>query len=211
MKKGNTNQDDSNHTIDNLCKRDKNKMIELLKQLNELKKRCSFLESNINSQNMENQRIEMKNELIAKQIEEVDQKFNESSSLSKEHPKQLEELQLAIQATEAENSNLRAKIKDSTSEANELNNELQILNLKYNHIYKDASVSCQFSKHKEKCINTDDVIENYADKSIQIPERKKEIDFLYEDSTSNNFEPVGTLFDAPDEEITSLISILNNV
>ncbi|KAK8885154.1 hypothetical protein M9Y10_044283 [Tritrichomonas musculus] len=209
MKKGN-NPDDS-HTIDNLCKKDKNKMIELLKQLNELKKRCAFLESSINSQNNENQRIEMKNEFISKQIEEVEQKFNESSDLSKEFPKQLEELTLAIQATEIENSNLKVKIKDSTSEASELNNELQRLSAKYNPIYKDASVSCTFSKRREKCINTDDVTANYVEKEFQIPERKKETDFLYEDLTSNTIEPVGTLYDAPDEEITNLISILNSI
>lgn len=211
MKKGNSNQDESTHTIDNLCKKDKNKIIELLKRLNELKKRCAFLESNINHQNMENQSIETKNDIITKQIDEINQKFNEESSLTSGFPKQLEDLQLAIQATETENLNLKAKIKDSTSEVSELTEVLKQLDSKYNRIKVDASVSCKFSKHREKCINTDDVTANYADAEVQNPERKTEADFYYEDLTSNTFGPVGTLFDAPDDEINSLISILNSV
>lgn len=205
MKKGN-DQEANDHTIDNLCKRDKNKMIELLKQLNELKKRCAFLDSSINNQNLENQRVEIKNDVISKQIEDVEHKFNESSNISKEYPKQFEEFTLAIQVSETECANLRAQIEDSESQAAELREVLNILNSKYNRIYKDASVSC-FAKCKEKETNTDDVTQNYVDCELQIPERKVEKDFLYEDFTTNN--PIGTYFDAPDDEITSLIAILN--
>lgn len=211
MKKGNSNQDDSTHTIDNLCKKDKNKMIELLKQLNEMKKRCAFLESKINSQNVENQHIEVTNDIISKQIEDVNQKFNELENSTKENPKKLEDLQLKIQATETENSNFKAKIKDCNSEISELTEVLRQLDSKYNRIKIDASVSCRFAKHREICINTDDVTKNYVEIGIQNPEKKTEAEFYYEDLTSNNFGPVGTLFDTPDDEINSLITILNSV
>ncbi|OHT05867.1 tropomyosin [Tritrichomonas foetus] len=208
MKKGNE-QDNSNHTIDNLCKRDKNKVIELLKQLNELRKRCAFLESNIESQVLENQRVEGRNEMIAKQIEATEMKFSEASDLAADTPSKLEGLTLNIQATETESSNLRMKIEDSEKEIKILQDELTILKDKYGHIYLDASVSCVAKCHN-MCLNTED-LQNYENKELQIPEKEKEMEFLYDDSNSHIPDVHSAYYDQPDDEISNLIVLLNNI
>ena len=208
MKKG--GEEDTTQTIDNLCKRDKNKVIELLKQLNELRKRCSFLESKIEAQSHENERIEGRNEMIAQQIDATEKKFSEASEVSKDSPKQLEELTLNIQTSEIENSNLRLKIEDSEREIKSLKDNLQELKTKYDRIYLDASVSC-IAKCFDKSITTDDVSQNHANKEVQAPEKRVQMDYLYDDSQTNLGESFSVYYSQPDDDINNLISILNHI
>ena len=80
------------HTLDNLCKSDKEKVVEMLKQLNELKKRCNTLEQELDTSHNENLRLIGREEIMKKQLESMEIKLFDSVELSKKSQAQVEQL-----------------------------------------------------------------------------------------------------------------------
>ena len=103
------------HTIDNLCKKDKGQV--MLKQLNELKKRCASLEAEIESQTLKNQRISGRDDVLAQQLDVKESKLFEFVELSKYAQSKIESLTLNLQKVQSDNNIMKTRISESESEA----------------------------------------------------------------------------------------------
>ena len=63
------------HTLDNLCKSDKEKLMEMIKQLNEVQKRCNALEIELENLQQENQRLNGREDVMKSQLEAMENKL----------------------------------------------------------------------------------------------------------------------------------------
>lgn len=193
------------HTIDNLCKKDKGQVIEMLKQLNELKKRCSNLESAIDEKNHENQRINGRNEVLSQQLESIEAKLFESVELSKDAQSKIEILTTNLQNIESDNNLFKSRIRDSEAEVQNLRKSYHELNLKYDRILVDTSVLCG-NTTVEQATSTDD----YAIKQRSVEVQVGESAFQNLSNDSSHSEVFTDSLQEPDKDLIDLIKLLNH-
>lgn len=205
------------HTIDNLNKKDKAKVIEMLKQLNELRKRCACLESQIENQIQENTKLSQRNDMIMHKVESTEAQLFDTINISEDTQSQIEKMTLTLQRVESDVVVIRQKADDAEVERETLQNSLNILRQKYDHIHVDTSVQHQQSL-LDKVTNTVCFMENFQDEESQIPERtsstQRKSTFIT-DNDNNNIESstqisfVESFDDEADEDINNIIMMLN--
>ena len=117
------------HTLDNLCKKEKDKVVDMLKQLNELKKRCASLEKELNDKQLENQRLTGQTEGMSQQLDATQAKLIEYIELSKESQTQIEQLSLKLQKSESEKKVLTARYRDCQAEVSSLKDQIRQLRM----------------------------------------------------------------------------------
>jgi predicted RNase H-like nuclease (RuvC/YqgF family) len=128
----------SDHTIDNLCPPHKQKVMELLKQINELSKRCGILESQIAIVNTEHQTQQNINSEMRQKIEMEELRLQEATHLSVSAHEQIQRLTTEFQRKDAEVGLLKIKVNESKREVSTLNTSYQELHMKYDKCYQDT-------------------------------------------------------------------------
>lgn len=156
------------HTLDNLCKKEKDRVVEMLKQLNELKKRCNALEQQLEAKQLENERLAGRDEVMTKQLETTHAKLLESIELSKDSQAQIEQLSLKLQKSEAEKKALNARVKEAQAESQSLKENVRKMRMKHEKIMVTASVQCRFVTCDKSC-NTQDSALDLQNAAVQVP------------------------------------------
>jgi chromosome segregation ATPase len=128
----------TDHTIDHLCPAHKAKVVELLKQLNELRKRCGFLESQIEAADAEEDRLERIHAGIGDKIEAEKQRLAEATSVAAAADDQIDRLAHEYEQIQSESGVLRFKIDESEQEVALLTSTYKQLRLKYDRVYADT-------------------------------------------------------------------------
>jgi hypothetical protein len=118
------------HTLDNLCQREKEKVIEMLKQLNEMKKRCAALEQSLESGRLENQRLSGREEVISRELESSQARLIETVESSKDAQVQVEDLSLRLQQSESDRRVATARVRESQAEIQALSDAVRRARLK---------------------------------------------------------------------------------
>lgn len=220
------------HTLDNLCKKEKDKVFDMLKQLSELKKRCSALEKELNEKQLENQHLSGQTESLKHQYEAVQSKLIEYIELSNESRTKIDQYSLKLQRSESDKKNLAARYRDSQAEVTSLRDQIRQLRLKHDHIYANASVSCRIITC-DKSSNTFDTSLNLRDQAVQYPIESTFVEQLPPSSSSRqnanyqtsisfptmeqtnyqieNSQEYSNLQTETDEDLTKLICMLNNM
>ena len=203
------------HTIDNLCKKDKSQVIEMLKQLNELKKRCASLETEIESQTLENQRISGRDDVLAQQLDATESKLFEFVELSKDAQSKIESLTLNLQKIQSDNNLIKTRISESESEVELLRETYRQLQLKHDHVLVETGVLSRFPT-KEIGTNTTDYSTTQGEIGIQAPEVSQDQNSSLTEQKFSSTQFVSetsglTNLQEPDQDVLELIKLLNNL
>jgi hypothetical protein len=118
------------HTLDNLCQREKEKVLEMLKQLNKMKKRCAALEQSLESRRLENQRLSGREEVISRELESAQARLIETVESSKAAQVQVEELSLQLQQSESDRRVATARVRESQAEIQALTDAVRRARMK---------------------------------------------------------------------------------
>jgi chromosome segregation ATPase len=155
------------HTLDNLYKREKDKVLEMLRQLNELKKRCSVLERDLDAKELEKQRLSGREEVMTRQLEETQAKLLEAVEASKESQVQIDDLSLKLQKSEADQKALTARYHDSQAEAQSLGERMRQLRQKHQRLVLTASTQTKIVLC-DKSANTFDTSIDKTETAVQV-------------------------------------------
>lgn len=156
------------HTLDNLSKKEKEKVVDMLKQLNELKKRCTALEQQLESKQMENERLAGREDVMTKHLEATESKLFEAIELSKESQAEFEQLSLKLQKSEAVKKSLNGRLRNTQAEIQTLKEGIRDMKLKHEKILVNSSVQCRIICC-DKSSNTEDTAIDLSHAAIQVP------------------------------------------
>jgi chromosome segregation ATPase len=196
----------TDHTIDQLCPAHKSKVVELLKQLNELRKRCGILEGQIEAADLEDDRIGRMHAAINEKIDAEKHRLAEATSVATAAREQIDNLTSRQQRIETESAMLLLKTDESEQEVTLLGAKYQELRLKYDRVYADTGDfihATSFDRESQTEFQHYSHIESQAPP----PETRSEI-FLGDDAFTSQAWPA--LTDELDAETNSLILMLNN-
>jgi chromosome segregation ATPase len=154
------------HTLDNLCKQEKQKVFEMLRQLNELKKRCTSLEEDIGSKQLECERLSGREEIIAKQLEETQAKLFAALESSKDSQVKIDELSLRLQKSDSERKAVCIQYRDLQGETQSLRDTIRQLRSASGKILVTTSVQCRILSC-DKAINTENSALNMQNTAVQ--------------------------------------------
>lgn len=214
------------HTLDNLCKREKDKVVDMLKQLSDLKKRCAALEQELDGKQLENQRLAGREEVLSKQLETAQGKLLEAIGLSKESQAQIEQLTLRLQKSEAEKKALGSRTRESQAESSAMKERIREMRARHERIMVTASVQTRIVTCSVHC-NTDDTSINLQSAGVQVPvesqglqqqsfsqqqqsfSQQQSVSAVRSFATPSKYESTGESAMEADEELTQLISMLN--
>jgi chromosome segregation ATPase len=200
---------EAEQTIDNLCKRDKMKVLEMLKQVNELRKRCSCLESQIEAELQTSERLEARDASMSHEIDTIESKFAEATALSQTANAEIQRITVELQQNNTDNSILRVKVANSEDECSSLRETYRQLRQKYDHILVDASVACHPDCEDKEQNTVDDRI--LVDKDCQFPGRESATEiYPLEDESESRALIWTSMNDEMDDDMNSLILMLNH-
>ncbi|EAY20662.1 tropomyosin, putative [Trichomonas vaginalis G3] len=218
------------HTLDNLCKQDKDKLMELIKQVNELQKRCNLLEQENNSKQAEIQRLSGREDVMKNQVEALETKLFDAVEISKTAQARIEQLTSEVQKVEAGRKSARARYREAQAEITSLRDTIRELKLKHERIHVETGVQTK-NNYCSRTTNTEDSSINLNDIEIQCridtdlsksqtkvrsytmsqttmqPESLDSYHDSYHESSTTR-EPSFT--SEQDEELARIISILNS-
>jgi uncharacterized phage infection (PIP) family protein YhgE len=156
------------HTLDNLCRQEKDKVQEMLRQLNELRKRCTSLEREIESKRSENQRLTGREDILTSQLEAVQSKLLSVVEISKDAQGQVEQLSLKLQKTETKKKTLQAEYRESQIEAQRLQEKMAELQSK--HLRTTISIGLQCGAPTcDRSSNTESSAISLHSAAVQVP------------------------------------------
>ena len=156
------------HTLDNLSKKEKDRVVDMLKQLNELKKKCTGLEQQLESKQLENERLSGREEVMRKQLEATESKLLEAIQLSKESQNEIEQLSLKVQKSESEKKQLNTRLRDAHAETQSLKDAIREIRLKHEKVLVSAAVQCKIITC-DRSSNTEDTSLNLQNAVVQVP------------------------------------------
>jgi regulator of replication initiation timing len=131
------------HTLDNLTKKEKEKVFDMLKQLNELKKRCAALEQEGESTELEHQRLVGREELMSRQLDSTQAKLLEAVECAKESQVQVDGLAQRLQQSGDERRRLDAALRECAAEAQALRGEMAQLKARRDRITVTAATQAR--------------------------------------------------------------------
>jgi chromosome segregation ATPase len=194
------------HTIDNLCPRHKAKVVEMLRQLNELSKRCGFLEAEFERVNGETQHLIDTNSAIAEKVTAEELGLREATRISESAQSQIQQLSLDFQNQQTETNRLRLMVADEETGVQSLRESCRLMRRKYVRICVDTGVSCRL-KFVDRAENTDYNRRNHANKEVQVPNRDSQSEIYPFDDDSDM--PLRGPACEVDDDTSSLILMLN--
>ena len=211
------------HTLDNLCKADKDKLVEMIKQLSEMKKRCAALEHELENSKTESERLIARESLLKAQIESTENKLYDAVEISKGSQARVEQLTGELQKSEAGRKSARARYRESQAEITQLRDTIRELKLRHERILVDTSVQtkvniCSRGVNTEyDHLKTDQSIQTgrpsvaLASSSIRKSPNKSSVVNSTAYSRAEYLESYDPDFPSEnDEELTRLIAVLNH-
>jgi hypothetical protein len=194
------------HTIDNLCPKHKAKVVEMLRQLNELSKRCSFLEAQFERANAETQYLIDTNSTIAEKITTEELGLLEATKISEFAQSQIVQLSLEFRNQHSETGKLRLMVEDEELAVQSLRESYRLMRRKYDRVFVDTGVNCR-NKFVDRAENTDDIRWKHADTEVQVPNRDSQSEIYPFDDDSEM--PLQETAYEVDDDTSSLILMLN--
>lgn len=176
------------HTLDNLCKKDKDKVVEMLRQLNELKKRCTALEQELDEKRLDNQRLEGRDDVMTQQLEAIQSKLIESVQVSKDSQNQIEQLTSKLQKSESDKKLLQARLKDAQTESMSLHDQIRLLQQKHECLHANVGINCRIVTC-DKMVNTEDTALNLMNAAVQAPLESSFAQPVYSNTNQPNLPP----------------------
>jgi chromosome segregation ATPase len=138
------------HTLDNLCQKEKDKVLELLRQLNEFKKRCAALEQEIESKTRDNTRLLGRDEVTAHELEATQTRLIEAIEVWKQAQLQIENLSLRLQTAESHRKAISARLRDSEADVEVMREKMRRSQQKYDRRMVSTSTQTRpLLDHKE--------------------------------------------------------------
>jgi chromosome segregation ATPase len=199
------------HTLDHLCRQEKEKVFEMLKQLNEFKKRCASLEEQLGSRELECERLSGREELMSRQLEATQAKLFEAIESSKDSQIQIEELSLKLQKSEVERKAVNVQLRDAQIESQSLRKTIRQFRTSQDRLLSTSAQCEVMSSDKET--NTDSSTFNFHSVGVQAPSDSCPSPIrLPRPPPNHGPDDTGIQSAAliePDEELEQLISILN--
>jgi hypothetical protein len=160
------------HTLDNLCQRDKDKVMAMLKQLNEMKKRCTGLEQALESRHMDNQRLAGRDEVMSHSLEAAHARLIDVVESSKTSQVQIEDLSLRLQRSESDRKATDARVRDAQAEAQALRDAVGRARAKRGRSAVTTSTQAR-PPTCERAVNTADSALGRRDAAAQAPDAPK--------------------------------------
>jgi chromosome segregation ATPase len=117
------------HTLDNLCSDEKEKVMQMIKQLNELQKRCTDLEQVLERSYRDKDKLIKLKEGMSHQLEETQMKLLQAAKSSRESQQQIEALPLRLENIESERRTLTSYFHSSQLEVQSLRETLREIEL----------------------------------------------------------------------------------
>jgi hypothetical protein len=166
------------HTIDSLCQPEKQKLFDMLKQLTELKKRCTGLEEELGSRQLEIERLTEREDIQAKQLEATQTKLLESLESVNGTHHEIEELSLQLQAAESNQKGLTVRLHDLESESQSHRENIQRYRQKHERPLISTSVQAAVPSCDRACNTTDSAVSLQAtDTQTPAPTSRSPIGF----------------------------------
>jgi hypothetical protein len=150
------------HTLDNLSKKEKEKVFEMLRQLNELKKRCASLEQQLEVTEHEHQRLAGREELRSRQLESTEAKLLEAVELAKESQVEVESLTAQLQTCESERESLTATFHDCQSEGKSLRDAMDQFKPRGDRMLVTTSTQARIILCEAACGTADPATDRHA-------------------------------------------------
>jgi chromosome segregation ATPase len=202
-------------TLDNLCSSDKTKVVEMLKKLNQLRKRCTLLEQEFEIRQREKEKEASQQEVLAHQLEVVQGKLLETVELSGKSQEEIESLSLKLQRVESERKSLSLRFHDSQLEAQSLRENIEEIELQHNHVL--VTIATQTSHiYCDKSCNTLESAVNLQNAIVQVSpdalRRHSQVLPSPDRFYSKTLSPITPLKEPDsdlDDELTFIISFLN--
>lgn len=136
-------------TLENLSKAEKAKIIDFLKQLKQLKKRCLSLEKESNAKKEDKINLEQQGGNSALKLEEMQNKLIETIEKSKITQNEIEELTLKIQSAETEKNTEQHRLNQAQRDINDIKNDIETINKMHNKEYVEASTNLRIITYDE--------------------------------------------------------------
>jgi ribosomal protein S13 len=196
------------HTIDNLCPKHKAKVMGMLRQLNELSKRCGLLEAQFERVNAETQHLIGAHSAIAEKITAEELGLVEATRISEAAQCQIERLSLEYQSQQSETNRLRLMVADEEDRVPSLRESYRAMRRKYDRMYVDTGVNCG-AKYVDRAESTDYNGRNHANKEVQVPIRDSQSEiYPFDDDSEMALWRPAAAFEV-DDDTSSLILMLN--
>ena len=213
------NESLSPHTLDNLCIEDKNKLIEMIRQLREGKNKCSSLEFEIENLQNQNEKLRNREATMKKQLEDMEKKVFEAVDISKAADEKVQSLTSELQKSEYNRKTVRDRYRESQGEITALKDAIHDLKEKYDKICVDTECQTKVN-YCTRTTNTLDTALRLEDTDIQCDlgeemERSRPKMFYYSVSQATVDQgSISSWNDSPsceevDEDLTRLIMSLN--
>jgi chromosome segregation ATPase len=197
----------SEHTIDHLCPAHKTKVVELLKQINELSKRSGILESQIAVANTDSETRQKINSEMIQKIEMEELRLQEATRLSVSAQEQIQRLTSEYHQKDAEVGIIRIKTNESQHEVSALKTSYQQLRMKYDKLYHETGDTFHPITTEIESQTDERVLKN-CECQAPPPGTHSEV-FLFDDLSDTPIWRSAT--DELDDETHSLILMFNNL
>ena len=158
-------------TLDNLEKSEKDKVVDMLRQLKSLRNKCDSLEKTLEEQKLENQRLQGREEGIKKQLSATQSKLFEAIEVSKQSQNQYDQInsryQKELSLKQANDSNLQQLLMESSL----LKEKIEEIKGRHEHVLVDVGVMSRILLI-DKSANTHSSCISKQTKYCQYPEEE---------------------------------------
>ena len=210
------------HTLDNLCNEDKKKLIGMIKELNEGKRKCTLLEQQIEGLNELNKQLKNHEISMKKQLEDMESKVFEAVDASKAADNQVQYLTSELQKSEFNRKSARSRYRESQGEITSLKDSIHALKQKYEKTFVDAEIQTKIL-YCTRTTNTFDTALRLDDADIQctieedaLRSKPKIMSYTVSQTTMEPESMTSTTWNEspsyvePDDDLARLIMSLND-
>ena len=156
------------HTLENLVKSEKDKVVCMLKDLKEARDKCQQLEKNLEEAQFEHQRLSGREEATSKQFEDTQAKLLQAVALSRDSQEKIDELHLKLQQAEKEKREATTALEMAEAESQLLREKINEIKMKHEQVHVDAYVMARIITC-DRSMNTIQSALNLIHEAVQAP------------------------------------------
>jgi chromosome segregation ATPase len=196
----------NDRTLDGLCLRHKLKVVELLQQLNKLRRRCCELERDVENAHSHTRHLVESNSTISQHIEAEEQSLLAAAQASDSAHTRIHQLALELRNHQTETRMMRTRLEEDEAQMEVLREAYTQAKRRHSRVHIDAAV--QFRPTVVDRAENTHKRRQFADSAAQAPGRDSNSEVApFEDSTSL-VRAAGEVHEV-DDGTTSLILLLN--
>jgi chromosome segregation ATPase len=159
----------TDHTIDGLCRRHKSKVVEMLQQLNELRRRCGALEREVETARSQTQHLIESNSAISQRIDAEEQSLLAAAEASDSAHGRIQQLALELRNRQTETRAARTRLEEDEAQIDVLREVYKQARGRHDRLRIDAAV--QFRPMVVDRAQNTDKRRKLADGEAQAPGR----------------------------------------